>query len=170
MSPLFFRRDTCRAQGYHRSPHHEYAGEDPVNNALRRLFEQHKSVEPPLPTSRHLYAEMKSCQNARRNAGHDTDQRCVNGNEWLEIASEPSPCRRWPWPRFPFRLHCHRQGHRAQMKVCVSDAAVLEFAPNSAPMVVFHYLDGRDTSQIGTRPPGRRLCPVPVAERQSRVL
>jgi len=38
----------------------EYVGEDRVNRALRRLFDQYKSGEPPLPTSKDLYAELKS--------------------------------------------------------------------------------------------------------------
>jgi ABC-2 type transport system permease protein len=38
----------------------EYVGEDRVNSALRRLFDRYKSGEPPLPTSKDLYAELKS--------------------------------------------------------------------------------------------------------------
>jgi hypothetical protein len=36
----------------------EYLGEDVVNSALRRLFDRFKSGEPPLPTTRDLYAEL----------------------------------------------------------------------------------------------------------------
>ena len=38
----------------------EYLGEKQVNTALRRLFEEHKSGEAPLPTSLDLYAELQS--------------------------------------------------------------------------------------------------------------
>lgn len=38
----------------------EYVGEEPVNEALRRLFDKYKSGGPPLPTSMDLYAELKS--------------------------------------------------------------------------------------------------------------
>jgi ABC-type transport system involved in multi-copper enzyme maturation permease subunit len=38
----------------------EYVGEGQVNDALRRMFDQYKSGESPLPTSRNLYAELKS--------------------------------------------------------------------------------------------------------------
>jgi ABC-type transport system involved in multi-copper enzyme maturation permease subunit len=38
----------------------EYVGEDSVTAALRRLFDKYKSGEPPLPTSKDLYAELKS--------------------------------------------------------------------------------------------------------------
>jgi aminopeptidase N len=38
----------------------EYVGEEHVNVALRRLFEKYKTAEPPLPTSRDLYAELKA--------------------------------------------------------------------------------------------------------------
>ncbi|MDP9177340.1 MAG: ABC transporter permease [Gemmatimonadota bacterium] len=38
----------------------EYVGERPVNDALRRLFDQYKTGEPPLPTTRELYAELKA--------------------------------------------------------------------------------------------------------------
>jgi ABC-2 type transport system permease protein len=38
----------------------EYVGETQVNGALRRLFDKYKSGEPPLPTSKDLYAELKS--------------------------------------------------------------------------------------------------------------
>lgn len=38
----------------------EYVGETQVNTALRRLFDKYKSGEPPLPTSKDLYAELKA--------------------------------------------------------------------------------------------------------------
>jgi hypothetical protein len=37
----------------------EYVGEAQVNSALGQLFDKYKSGEPPLPTSRDLYAELK---------------------------------------------------------------------------------------------------------------
>ena len=38
----------------------EYVGEEPINAALRRLFDRYKSAEPPLPTSMDLYSELKA--------------------------------------------------------------------------------------------------------------
>lgn len=38
----------------------EYVGEDKVTNALRRLFDRYKTGEPPLPTSKDLYAELSA--------------------------------------------------------------------------------------------------------------
>ncbi|MFL5598608.1 MAG: M1 family aminopeptidase, partial [Gemmatimonadaceae bacterium] len=38
----------------------EYIGEDRVNSALRQLFDQYKTGEPPRPTSRNLYAALES--------------------------------------------------------------------------------------------------------------
>ncbi|MFL5464776.1 MAG: M1 family aminopeptidase [Gemmatimonadaceae bacterium] len=38
----------------------EYLGEDRVNSALRQLFDQYKTGEPPRPTSRNLYAALES--------------------------------------------------------------------------------------------------------------
>jgi hypothetical protein len=38
----------------------QYIGEDAVNSALRRLFDRHKTGEPPLPTSKDLLAELKT--------------------------------------------------------------------------------------------------------------
>ncbi len=37
----------------------EYIGEDVVNSALRKLFDKYKSGEPPLPTAKDLYGELK---------------------------------------------------------------------------------------------------------------
>lgn len=38
----------------------EYIGAEQVNTALRRLFENHRSGTPPLPTSLDLYRELKA--------------------------------------------------------------------------------------------------------------
>jgi aminopeptidase N len=58
-------RVTDRYAAYRKGPFamfalREYVGEEPVNDALRRLFDKFKSGEPPLPTSRDLYEELKS--------------------------------------------------------------------------------------------------------------
>ena len=38
----------------------EYVGAEPVNTAVRRLFEKHGSGSPPLPTSLDLYRELQA--------------------------------------------------------------------------------------------------------------
>ncbi|MFL5488601.1 MAG: ABC transporter permease/M1 family aminopeptidase [Gemmatimonadaceae bacterium] len=58
-------RTYSRFAAYRKGPYamyalREYVGEQRVNVALRRLFDRYKSGEPPLPTSRDLYAELKS--------------------------------------------------------------------------------------------------------------
>jgi hypothetical protein len=75
----------------------EYVGEARVNDALRRLFDRYKSGEPPLPTSRDLYGELKSVtpDSLQSLLGDLFERNTYWELETRHVSAEPAAQRKW---------------------------------------------------------------------------